>query len=169
MLFDLTKMEIGFKIHGFTRKTQNRIKEMVYLSRVINPHTPGKERNRLKRATALALREFLKESEPNAKTYDLVAFVVLALEGIEKTVELTTAAWEKRDYWIKADRFRLEWEWAGRLGREMRKVVLAENWDEIPTIAVQIFQQVGDEKISERHRMGEPWVGAWDEIKKLVL
>ena len=87
------------------------------MSRVINPNAPGKERNRLKRATALALRELMVESEPNEKTRDLVAFITLALEGISETVDVTTTAWEKRDYWIKADRFRLEWEWAGRLDR----------------------------------------------------
>ena len=137
-----------------------------FLSRVINPNVPGKERNRLKRATALALRELMVETEPNKKARDLVAFIVLALEGIAKTVEITTAAWEKRDYWIKADRFRLEWEWASRLGSEMRAAVVSENWDLIPQIAVKIFQFVGDERISERHRMGKPWVGAWEEVQK---
>ena len=128
------------------------------MSRVINPNTPGKERNRLKRATALALRDLMVESEPNEKTRDLVAFITLALEGIAETVDVTTTAWEKRDYWIKADRFRLEWEWAGRLGMEMRKAIKSENWDEIPQIAIRILQNVGDERISERHRMGKPWL-----------
>ena len=135
------------------------------MSRVINPNAPGKERNRLKRATALALRVLMVESRPNAKTRDLVAFITLALEGIVKTVEVTTTAWEKRDYWIKADRFRLEWDWARRLGQEMRKAVLSEDWEMIPKIAIQIFEYVGDEKISERHRMGKPWIGAWEELK----
>ena len=135
------------------------------MSRVINPNAPGKERNRLKRATALALRELMVESRPNAKTRDLVAFITLALEGIVKTVEVTTTAWEKRDYWIKADRFRLEWDWARRLGQEMRKAVLSDDWEMIPKIAIQIFEYVGDEKISERHRMGKPWIGAWEELK----
>jgi len=134
------------------------------MSRVINPNVPGKERNRLKRATALALRELMQESEITEKTRDLVAFIVLALEGIEKTVEITTSAWEKRDYWIKADRFRLEWEWAGRLGTQLRKLALSEDWDGIPKIAAQIFQHVGDENISNNHRMGKPWIGAWKEL-----
>ena len=134
------------------------------MSRVINPNVPGKERNRLKRATALALRELMKESEVNEKTRDLVAFIVLALEGIDKTVEVTTTAWEKRDYWLKADRFRLDWEWAGRLGTELRNLALSEDWDHVPGVAVQIFNQVGDVKISKNHRMGKPWIGAWNEI-----
>ena len=134
------------------------------MSRVINPNTPGKERNRLKRVTALALRELMDETEVNEKTRDLVAFIILALERIDQTIDITTTAWEKRGYWIKADRFRLEWEWAGRLGSKLRKLVMSNDWDNIPPIAVQIFQQVGEEKISKNHRMGKPWIGAWEEL-----
>jgi len=85
------------------------------LSRVINPNVPGKDRARYKKGIALALRELMKEGEPNARTLDIVAFIALAMEGIDKTVDLTTSAWEKRNYWLKADRFRREWEWAGNL------------------------------------------------------
>lgn len=136
------------------------------MSRVINPNAPGKERNRLKRATALALRELMVESEPTPKAKDLVAFIVLALEGITETVDVTTNAWEKRDYWIKADRFRRDWEWAARLGAVLRKAVLVQDWDKITEICVQVFQKVGDEKISQNHRMGTPWSGAWKELNQ---
>lgn len=134
------------------------------MSRVINPNAPGKERNRLKRAAALALRELMVESEPTPKARDLVAFIVLALEGITETVDVTSSAWEKRDYWIKADRFRRDWEWAARLGVNLRKAALVQDWDKITEICVQVFQQVGDEKISQNHRMGTPWIGAWKEL-----
>ena len=50
------------------------------MSRVINPNAPGKERNRLKRGIALALREMMKEPEPNNRVRDMAAFIVLALE-----------------------------------------------------------------------------------------
>lgn len=136
------------------------------MSRVINPNVPGKERNRLKRATALALRELMVESEPTPKAKDLVAFIVLALEGITETVDVTTSAWEKRDYWIKADRFRLDWEWSARLSVVLREAALAQDWDKITETCVQVFQQVGDEKISKNHRMGTPWIGAWKELNQ---
>jgi len=134
------------------------------LSRVINPNAPGKERNRLKRGIALALRELMKTQETNARTRDIVAFIVLALGGIAKTVDVTTTAWEKRDYWVKADRFRREWEWAGRLHDEMQPIVLAQDWTKIAAFAGNLYRYVGDEKISERHRMGQPWLGAWEEL-----
>lgn len=136
------------------------------MSRVINPNQPGKERNRLRRAVALALREMMKEGEPNQRTRDLAAFIALALEGIAETVETTVRAWEKRDYWIKADRFRMEWTWAPLLGRQMREAVLAEDWREVARLAAQVAQAVSDVQVSDKHRMGAPWQGAWEELKR---
>jgi len=131
---------------------------------VINPNRPGKERNRLKKAVALALREMMKASEPNDTTRDMAAFIALSLEAISETVETTVTAWEKRDYWVKADRFRMEWVWADLLGKQMRQAVLAEDWEQIPQVAVQVAQALGDVKVSERHRMGTPWLGAWKRL-----
>ena len=135
------------------------------MSRVINPNRPGKERDRLKRAVALALREMMKEPQPNERTRDLAAFIALSLEAITETVETTVTAWEKRDYWVKADRFRMEWQWAERLGKAMRQAVLAEDWGQIVQVAVQVGQALGDVQVSPRHRMGTPWVDAWNHLR----
>jgi len=136
------------------------------LSRVINPNQPGKERNRLRRAIALALRELMRETEPTAKTRDLIAFIVLSLDAINVTVNTTVAAWEKRDYWVKADRFRMDWEWAAILGSTMRQAALSEDWAAIAMHVAKIAQHLSDIKVSDRHRMGTPWVGAWKFIKE---
>ncbi len=136
------------------------------MSRVINPNQPGKERNRLKRAVALALREMMKSARPDATTRDMAAFIALALEGIAETVDTTVTAWEKRDYWIKADRFRMEWAWAAHLGKMMRQAVLDEDWGRIAEVAAQIAPAVSDVQIAARHRMGTPWVGAWQKLQQ---
>ena len=136
------------------------------MSRVINPNPPGKIRNRLKKATALALRELMAEGEPSDRTRDLAAFIVLSLEGIEETVNTTVTAWEKRDYWYKADRFRLEWAWAGNLARKMRPAVLGQDWGQIAQLAAKVGQHLSDVSVSKRHRMGTPWEGAWKELSQ---
>jgi hypothetical protein len=133
---------------------------------VINPNPPGKIRNRLKKATALALRELMGEGEPSDKTRDLAAFIVLSLEGIEETVNTTVTAWEKRDYWYKADRFRLEWAWSGNLARKMRPAVLEQDWVQIAQLAAKVGQHLSDVSVSKRHRMGTPWEGAWKELSQ---
>lgn len=136
------------------------------MSRVINPNQPGTQRNRLRRAIALALRELMRETEPTTRARDLAAFIALSLEAITTTVNTTVAAWEKRDYWVKADRFRMDWEWVTVLGAEMRRAVLAEDWAAIAMSAVKTAQHLSDIKVSDRHRMGTPWVGAWKHLRE---
>lgn len=135
------------------------------MSRVINPNAPGKQRSQLVRATAIALRELMHHPEPDKTARDLAAFIGLTLDVIADTIEPTVAAWEKRGYWLKADRFRLEWEWARQQGRAMRQAVLADDWALVAQAAVQIAQQLGDVKVSQNHRLGAPWVGAYKHLR----
>jgi hypothetical protein len=134
------------------------------LSRIINPESAGKDRTRLAKTVVVAIRELMKQTEPDIQTRDLAAFIALALEGIAETIEPSVAAWEKRGYWVKADRFRLEWEWSGRLGVKLRQAVLSENWAEVAQISVQVAQKLGNIEIAKNHRLGIPWVGAWEKI-----
>lgn len=131
------------------------------MSRVINPDAVGKRRKMLLRALALALRELMTQTSPDQTTRDLAAFLVLTLEELAATIHQTTDAWEKRGYWIKADRFRLEWEWAGRLAQRLRQALLAEDWDEVSQVAAALFGHLGSVKLPKRQRLGRPWEGAW--------
>jgi hypothetical protein len=135
------------------------------LSRVYNPESVGKDRTRLSKSVVLALRELMKQNEPNAETKDLTAFVVLALAEINDNIDVSVAAWEKRGYWVKADKFRLEWEWAGSCSKAMRTALLAEDWATVAMNAVKIGQKLNKIMIAEHHRLGTPWVGAWKNLK----
>ena len=95
---------------------------------------------------------------------DLAAFIALALEAISETIDVSVAAWEKRNYWVKADKYRLEWRWTGRLGKEMRDAASREDWASIAQIAMQIALKLHKIKISEKHRMGRPWEGSWERL-----
>ena len=134
------------------------------MSRVINPESAGKQRNQLTRAIVLAIRELMKQPEPNAQAHDLAAFMVLALEEIAASIDVSVQAWEKRDYWVKADRFRMEWEWAGALGRSLRSALKAEDWAQIAMNTAKIAQRLNKITIAERNRIGQPWVGAYKQF-----
>jgi hypothetical protein len=101
-----------------------------------------------------------------AEARDLAAFIALALQTIADGIDVSVAAWEKRDYWVKADRFRMEWAWAAPVGEKMRVAVLNEDWGNVAMLSAQIAQKLQKVKVSEKHRMGQPWVGAWEQIKK---
>lgn len=135
------------------------------MSRVINPNAAGKERTRLTKAIVITIRELTKQSEPNDATRDMAAFIALALQTIADGIDVSVAAWEKRDYWVKADRFRMEWAWAGQIGEKMKTAVLEDDWASVAMLSAQIAQKLYKVKVSEKHRMGTPWVGAWEQIK----
>ena len=136
------------------------------MSRVINPDSAGKERTRLTKAIVIAIRELAKQTEPNDEARDLAAFIALALQTIAEGIDVSVAAWEKRNYWVKADRFRMEWAWAGQMGNKMRVAALNDDWANVAMLSAQIGQKLHKIKVSENHRMGKPWVGAWKQLEK---
>ena len=84
---------------------------------------------------------------------------------ISESIDLSVNAWEKRGYWIKADRFRLKWSWTEQLGDQMRQAVIEEDWGRVAEISVKIAHRVKDVNVSQRHRFGKPWVGAWKKLQ----
>lgn len=136
------------------------------MGRVINPETAGKERTHLMRAMVLALRELMRQTETNGQTRDLAAFIALALESVAGTIDSSVVAWEKRGYWLKADRFRMEWAWSEKLGSTMRQAVLKEDWPIVAGAAAQVAEKLKDVKVPQRHRLGTPWVGAWQRLNE---
>jgi hypothetical protein len=89
----------------------------------------------------------------------------LALERIAATIDVSVAAWEKRDYWVKADKFRMEWAWAGQLAKKMRAGLRKEDWGEIAVAAAQVAQKLKKVSVAPGNRLGKPWVGAWEVLK----
>ena len=135
------------------------------MSRVYNPDSIGKDRTRLSKEIVLALRELMKQSEPNDLTKDLTAFVSVALSEISENIDASVDAWEKRGYWVKADKFRLEWEWAGSCASTLKKALLAEDWATVAITSAKIAQKLNKVTVPEHHRLGTPWVGAWKKLR----
>jgi hypothetical protein len=134
------------------------------LSRVINPESAGKDRARLTKAIVLAIRELAKQSEPTPAARDLAAFISLALSAIADGIDASVAAWEKRDYWVKADKFRMEWMWAGVNAAKMKSAVLADDWGAVAILLSQIAGKLGKVQVSDNHRLGKPWEGAYKKL-----
>ena len=135
------------------------------MGRIINPESAGKDRTRLTKATLLAIRELMRQATPDAQTRDLAAFIVLALKEISETIDPTVDAWEKRGYWVKADRFRMDWDWCNSLGEKMRLATLTEDWSSVAQLAVLVAMKLGKVKLAQNHRLGTPWSGAWDRLR----
>jgi hypothetical protein len=134
------------------------------MSRIIHTEGAGKDRPRLLKSISLAVRELGKQTSLDEQTLDLLAYLVFALETIAAGIEESVIAWEKRGYWIKADRFRMEWQWAGQLAARLRTALLQGNWAEASQLTAQIAQKISHITVPEHHRLGKPWVGAWKRL-----
>lgn len=134
------------------------------MSRIINTDGAGKERMRLSREAVVALRELMRQNQVDDYTRDLTAYLVLILNEISLTIDPTVSAWEKKGYWIKADRFRLEWEWCLQSSEKLRTALLKENWEEIAKEAARIATKLNSIKVPIRNRIGTPWRGSWEKL-----
>jgi hypothetical protein len=134
------------------------------LSRIIQLDGVGKQRKKMSKEVVLAIRELMRQDEVNDLTKDLAAFITLRLMSIYDTIDLTVAAWEKRGYWVKADRFRLDWAWSGELAQDLNEAIHKDDWQQVAVTAARAGEKLNQVQVSERHRLGEPWLGAWDKF-----
>ena len=135
------------------------------MSRIINTDSTGKRRSQLTKAVVIAVRQLAQQTEFGDEARDLAAFIALALKGIHDGIDPSVAAWEKRGYWLKADRFRMEWAWAAPMSTRMTAAVLQGDWAAVADIAVQIAQRLGSTQVSSSARVGKPWQGAFERLQ----
>ena len=136
------------------------------MSRLVKTDGVGKQRDRLMKAIVLALRELAKRTRVDDDTRDLAAFMALALREINATIDVTCAAWEKRDYWLKADQFRREWAWAGRTAEKMERVVLGDEWQNLGVLIPELAKHLEKVTLPKRNNLGAPWLGAYAELRE---
>jgi len=134
------------------------------LGHIIKLETAGKERLRLQKEIVIAIKELAKQTGVDQTTKDLVAYIAISLQAIGKTVDESVAAWEKRGYWIKAERYRIEWDWATKLGDDLHRNLLGGDWIKIVEIIGKVTQKMSKIKIPQRNRYGTPWVDSWDKL-----
>ena len=131
------------------------------MGNLINPDNSGKRRDRMVKATVLAMRELAQRRKVDADTRDLVAFLVLTLKQIDATIDETCRAWEKRDYWIKADNFRQQWVWTQAAATKLEQAILENKWSLIPPTVLDMTRHLSSVTLPKRNNWGTPWNGAY--------
>lgn len=131
------------------------------MSRLINTDSVGKERTRLSKAIVLCIRELAKQSQVTPDAKDQAAYIALALQAIADGIDVSVLAWEKRDYWVKADKFRMEWMWSGQYAAKMKEAVLSDDWATIAGLMPKIAEKFNKIEVSDNHRLGTPWSNAY--------
>ena len=134
------------------------------MSRVFSTNSVGKRRRQLRRTIAEALRRLATKRTFDRESEDLAALIVFSLRRLEEGVDQTATAWEKRDYYLKADRFRMQWEWLEDTTYALESVLLLGQWDKMPEIMAGLFPRFADITVSKYTRSSDLWEGAYQRL-----
>jgi hypothetical protein len=136
------------------------------MSRVINPDSNGKQRNQLMRTAAEILRRLTQKTDIDNEVRDMVAMLVFCFREIDEGIDQSAAAWEKRDYWVKAEEFRQRWRWAGDMADQLQALVYQDNWAQLPQMMIKLLPRVADITITKMTRKESLWDGAYERLMK---
>ncbi len=106
------------------------------------------------------MRHLSKKQAIDADAKDMAAQIVFNLKEINDSVETTVSAWEKRDYWMKAERFMRDWSWSKEAAYNVEDVIRHEAWDLLPGLLADLSLQVADIQIKKMTRNPLAWKGA---------
>lgn len=136
------------------------------MSRVINTDSTGKKRNQNMRTSAELLRHLSQKNAIDAETKDMIALLVYCLREIDEGIDQSSAAWEKRDYWMKAEEFRERWRWVGLMADQLQHLVFEDAWDELPGTLVRLFPHFSDITINKFMRKPSLWKGCYEQLMR---
>lgn len=134
------------------------------MSRVINTNSPNKIRNYNRRTIAEILQRLGKKTAVDQETKDMTACIVYCLRELYATAETTAIAWEKRDYWIKAERFLREWEWTREMAANIEDVIREDAWDLLPQLMMDLFPYFSDIGVKSLTRKPITWHNAQSKL-----
>ena len=136
------------------------------MTRIIATESVGQQRHKLRRTIAEALRRLATKPAFDQESLDLSALIVFSLRRLEEGVEQTASAWEKRDYYLKADRFRREWEWLDKTTYALETALLLGPQDQVPEILATLFPKFSDITIGRYTRSRSLWDGCYQRLQK---
>ncbi len=134
------------------------------MSRVINVDSPGKLRSQLMRTAAEVIRRLSLKNEVDEEARDMAALLVYCFREIDTGIDQSVQAWEKRDYWVKAEKFRLQWAWVKQAEADLARILRNEEWDQLPLALVRLLPQFRTIKIAKFTRKPSLWQGSYQRL-----
>ena len=134
------------------------------MGRIVNVDNPTKLRNQLMRTAAELLRHLSQKTAVDDDAKDMAAHLVFCLREIDAGIEASAASWEKRDYWLKAERLRQRWAWAGLAADRLEDLIRSEAWHDLPEFFSGLFPHFSSIKIQRFTREPSEWAGAYQRL-----
>jgi hypothetical protein len=116
------------------------------------------------RTSAEVIRRLSQKAELDEEACDLAALLVYCLKKIDAGIDDSALAWEKRDYWVKAEQFRARWAWAGRAADELGSVVIHGAWEQLPVVLASLLPHFTEIRIAKLTRSPSLWRGAYQRL-----
>jgi hypothetical protein len=126
--------------------------------------SPNQQRNSLRRAIAEVLRRMSAKQHVDAEAKDMTAFIIFSLRQIAALVDKSAAAWEKRDYYLKADAYRREWAWVESAANRLDAALREERWTDLPVELAQLAPQFADVRVTQLTRPATLWQGCYTRL-----
>lgn len=136
------------------------------MSRVITPDSPGKLRRQLMRTSAEIIRRLSLKHKVDDEARDMAALLVYCFREIDAGIDESVRAWEKRDYWVKAEQFRLRWAWVGKAADDLHQIIMTDEWDRLPPTLIKLLPEFRDIKISKFTRKPTLWQGSYKRLMR---
>ena len=134
------------------------------MGRIVHTQSPARIRNYHRRTIAELLRHLSQKPQVDEEAKDMAALLVYSLREIGQVNERSAQAWERRDYWLKADRFRREWAWVGQMAEDLEDVLRHQAWDLLPRLLMDLLPRFADIKVTRLTRSPDLWRGAYDRL-----
>lgn len=136
------------------------------------PNDPGTIRKHACQELLYLVRQLAMQTAIDQNTKDMLARVLALLGEVNQTVETTIKAWEKRDFWLRADQFQREWGWASRVHANVEKILVEDSWENTPFVLADLGSKLSQTKYELPKRMNftENWKNQyenWQKIRKI--
>ncbi len=126
--------------------------------------TPTQQRNAIRRTIAEILRRLMEKKAIDADAKDMMSFIVFGLRNMDQSIDSSASAWEKRDYYVKADQFRREWLWLPDTANRIETMIRSNDWATLPIELAGLASRFSDVRISTFTKSPALWQGAYKKL-----
>lgn len=136
------------------------------MSRLVKPDDTGRMRERHRRTIAEGLALLAGKQELDEEGRDVVAIIALSLLAIHRGIEDSASAWERRHYFLKAERLRAQWAWTERLARRLVQRLWAADWEGLSTVLRDLEFRFADVRVERITRSPNFWRGGHSRLRE---
>jgi hypothetical protein len=139
------------------------------MSRIVNTDSPGKRRSQSMRTAAELIRRLSQKDQIDDDAKNMLAMLVYCFRQIDEGIDQSALAWEKRDYWMKAEAFRQRWGWAGLAADEIASMLFDDGLERLLQMMVGLLPHFSDIKITKYTRKESLWQNSYEQLMREKL